>query len=179
MLELVRIYKAEFDELRKQWAPYFDGDQDLLYDHCRPHLDHAERICNENPPDATYGIYALVERKGHAISYEGFTHINHKLPRTTASEVRLVWNTLHPKFENDLTPEHLASFTVSYIVGAIKLAKNEMAAESVRVYLGNGTDRRYAEGIAAYMKSGTTTASPIAMKGNWLHIGNIRDVKIP
>ncbi|NEI61397.1 hypothetical protein [Rhizobium leguminosarum] len=178
MFRLARIDLAGFKDLLTQWEPHFDGDSGLLYDHCRPFLDHAERICGEKPQDPTYGIWALINENGGKKTYEGFTHINHKLPRTPHAEVRLVWNALHPRYENEFEPETLAQFTVSYIVGAIKLAKGDLLAQSVRIYLGNATDKSYAQGIVASMKSEMNGTSPIEFAGNWLHIVDVTKIDV-
>jgi hypothetical protein len=175
---LIRLDSVSFSELLGQWRPHFNGDEDLLYEHCRPLLDHAERICNEIPPDPSYGIFALTSLRSDALSYEGFTHVNHKLPRTPSSEVRLVWNALHPKYERELTPELLAEFTVSYIVGAIKLAQGSLLAKSVRIYMASAVDRSYAQGIVASMRVQMGDESPIEFAGNWLHIGGIEPIAV-
>jgi hypothetical protein len=171
LLELKRLNSVEFDILEKQWQVYFDGDQSYLFDHCKPHLEHARSICSEDPHDPRYGIYALISSSDG--TYEGFTHVNHKLPRTADSEVRLVWNTLSPVYETALDSERLALFTASYIFGAINLARGELRSNSVRIYLGNGTDRQYAQGIVVSMREKLGEKSPIEFAGNWLHIREI------
>lgn len=178
--DLVRLTRQTFNELLEQWKPHFDGDESLLYEHCRPFLDHAQRICDEEPADPCYGIYALTAKSENGgPAYEGFTHINHKLPKTPSSEVRLVWNTLHPRYETEISPEQLAAFTVSYIVGAISLAKGELSSHSVRIYLGNATDKSYAQGIVASMRAEMNGDSPIEFAGNWLHIKDVQRVELP
>jgi hypothetical protein len=177
VFSLVRLDGGSFEKLLEQWKPHFDGDEDLLYEHCRPFLDHAQKICAENPPDPCYGIWALIRQHDNGdLHYEGFTHINHKLPKTPNAELRLVWNTLHPRYETEITPELLATFTVSYIVESIKLAKGELSAHSVRIYLGNATDRAYAQGIVASMRTEMGDNSPIEFAGNWLHITDVTRV---
>lgn len=176
MLTLRRLDLTGFRELLDQWTPLFNGDADLLYEHCRPHLEHAERICGEDPPDLQYGIYALIRHTDGTIVYEGFTHVNHKLPNSPDAEVRMVWNTLSPRYETALTPEILADFTVAYISGAIDLAKNSLPANAVRVYLGNATDRQYAQGIMAVMQSRTDV--DVAFAGNWLHINGVTTLEL-
>ncbi len=176
---LERLDQTSFQALVSQWRESFGGDDDLLYEHCRPHLDHALKIVSEAPSDPGYGIYALVARRDEQTVYEGFTHVNHAKPRR---EVRLVWNTLHPRYEVSLDPLNLAEITYAYIAGAIALANGDMEADAVRIYLHNATDRRYAQGIVAGMRHSVRHANGVSptidMAGNWLHLQDIRGLSL-
>jgi hypothetical protein len=170
---LKRIDSEQFADLRQQWKPFFDNNGELLYEHCRPHIDHAQRIVDEAVPDPRYGIFGLVRTDGASVVYEGFTHINHKLPRTPDAEVRLVWSTLSPRYETELNGELLAEFTFAYISGAILLANQRMIADQVRVHLGNAIDRQYAQGIVAALRGSHASKVRVALAGNWLHISGV------
>ena len=145
--QLQRLDAHLFSDLMQQWNALFERD-DILWDHSKPYIEHAQRIASEPTKDPRYGIYGLVAKTNGQLSYEGFTHINQKLPKTPDAELRLVWTSLSPKYEEKFDSNDLATVTFSLLHGAILLAQGEMKARSIRLHLGNVTERDYVLGIA-------------------------------
>lgn len=165
-IEFVRADGKLFRALVKQWDGIFD---ESLKQHYAPWLEYGRQIATEDPPHRRYGIYVLQSTKGKSKVYEAFCHVNHKLPRTSASEVRVVWNTVSPSYETKFTDEKLARLTAGFIFGAIRLSETEMPARVVKLYLNNGVDKQYAAGLAAGLNK-TLPDYSLEIKGNWLHI---------
>jgi hypothetical protein len=176
-LILKRLTRQCFETLWDQWAPLLD-ESELFREHAEPQLQHARNIVSEDPLDPRYGIYGLVRDGGDGPVYEAFTHVNHKLAGSPHAEVRLVWNTLSPRYETELDPDVLAEFTYAFITGAIRLAQSELKADSVRVYLGNATDRQYARGIVDGLRAHPIGSVTVALAGNWMHISGVTGLSL-
>jgi hypothetical protein len=176
-LILRRLTDRSFETLWNQWAPFLD-ENELFSEHAQPQLQHARNVVTEDPPDPRYGIYGLVRESTDGDVYEGFTHVNHKLAGSPHAEVRLVWNTLSPRYETELDADLLAEFTYAYVAGAIRLAQSELEADSVRVYLGNATDRQYARGIVDGLRAHPIGGVAVALAGNWLHMSGVAGLSL-
>ena len=91
--------------------------------------------------------------------------------------MRLVWTSLSPKYEEKFDRNDLATVTFSLLHGAILLAQGEMKARSIRLHLGNVTERDYVLGIAKGLRW-THPNVEIAFAGNWLHIKNVDELHL-
>jgi hypothetical protein len=176
MLPLVRASSSNgiFPALKEQWrgeiARLYGEDESVEY--YQTMMQHAQDIAAEDPQDGKYGIYALRgESADRTPNYVGLIHVNHKLPNTSASTVRMIWNILRPQYDYD-QPDDIAEVMASYIIGGIRLCRQDMPAKALQIYLHNGTDRRYAAGAAGMLR-GLHPELHIVVRGTWLHIDDI------
>lgn len=159
-----------FARLKSQWAAEL-GEDDSPEDFYGVFIKHAESIASETPQDARYGIYVLVGDDG---SMHGLVHVNHKLPNTSAAEVRLVWTLLAPKYmAESIDLVEFGGLMAGFINGGIELARTEMRAQSMKMLVQNPTDRQYAATVAAVLQSMQPTLRADVRAG-WLHVDNIQ-----
>lgn len=162
-----------FECLKREWDSQMEGQDDAPSESYEPFLNHAAGIANEKPQDAKYGVFILAEDDGHgepAPPYEGVVHINHKLPKTSAAELRMVWSLIAPKYQVEpFDPRHFARLTAGFLTGGIHLCGTKMPASRMRMYLGNAIDREHAQIVAAMLEERDNTLS-VAVKGSWLHL---------
>ena len=146
-----------------------------------PQLNHAMTIVNDRA-SKNYGIYLLCHEKKGGDQYYGLTHVNcARLPRTTGKTLRINWTLLSPQFDyTDVSQDVLTVFSASIVHGLMTLAQegHEMPADHVKIRLINIGDRRYVVGFAKALEY-QKMASDVAVKGNWLHIDNIKPLEGP
>jgi|GEM_PF-2355786 len=179
--QLIRIsvQNGHFARLEEQWKSQRKslGFEEEDNDYVPMMMMHARKIASESPQDPRYGIYALVNDKDGECQYEGLVHVNHKLPRTSDSTVRMVWNILAPKYDA-LDREHIAKVISSYLFRGIGLCHSEMPAGTLQVYIQNATDRAYVSNIAKlfgeFENSEFDNKVTLTVKGLWLFVEGIR-----
>lgn len=172
MHELIRATpeNAAFQRLEAQWHKKFGKPPGTYV----PLLKHAEKIACENPQDPRYGIFVLVEnftKRGE--HFAGLAHVNHMHPKSKKPVLRMVWNLLSPEYAGDqVKAEEVAELTTAYIFGGLKICHSQMRSTSLKIYLQNLTERRFAAGIASALRY-TRPAWGVAIRGQWLHIDNV------
>lgn len=154
-----------FDQLIEQWEAECSEFDEQLAGYATPHIDHARRICSEDPPDNRYGIYAL-EADGR------FTCLMHaniaRLPGTTGLTLRLLWVLLAPRFDfGEFDAQSFAQLAAGLLHGAIDNAR-QVGATAIKLQLTGVGDHTYFRGVAAGV--GAETGMVLKVQGNWLHI---------
>lgn len=166
---LVRVTNENglFEKLREQWQNQCQRFGEDLADYAAPHLDHAARICAENPPDPRYGIYAV--QSGN--EFECLMHVNQaRLPGTNGWTLRVLWILLAPRFDfEEIDASGFATIATSIIEGAIEIANSEPNSAHIKIHLSNMGDRRFFIGVA-YALRGHAAFELIETRANWLHM---------
>jgi hypothetical protein len=164
---LTRLTKDLFAQLEAQWKAECERLGESYDEYAAPSIDHARNISAEDPADKKYGIFALKEDE----EYVGILHANWaRLPRTDGKTVRVLWVLLSPKFDfEDVKAHDVAKVTAQLILGALGLAKAEMASRNIKLHIGNMLDRQYVTGIAAGL-TGQGVFASAEVRGNWLEI---------
>lgn len=162
-----------FAALRSEWDTQMAHHDDAPIEYYEPYMAHAEHIAGEQPQDPRYGVFILSEDDGQGsptTPYEGLVHVNHKLPNTTANEVRLVWSLVAPRYEiEEYDSAQFARLTSGFLRGAIDLCASEMPAPQLRMFLGNAIDRDHACIVAAMLEERDSSLQA-SLKGAWLHL---------
>lgn len=162
-----------FAVIRKQWDLQLkakaSGAPPEYYD---VFMDHAAQIAAEVKADPKYGLYGLMRGKETQRGYQAcdaIAHVNHKLPKTSKAEVRVVWNLLAPRYQYEATsPTDLALILSGLMGQTLALCLNEMKSKRYRMYLGNMADRNFAAAVAIGLQG--LSGFQVAVHGNWLHI---------
>ena len=162
-----------FSLLRKEWDVEMEANGDApppgLYGSM---MGYASEIIERRDGDPKYGIFALLQcdEDGNVLSYEAFAHISHKLPNTTDSTLRVLWNLLAPRHQlGERRSDELARIMTAIIAGAFDLSQGNMPAREVKVYLGNAIDREFVTIAALFLETRDASIS-FAVRGSWLHI---------
>lgn len=178
MSELAPHYKLEratvenglFAALEAAWKEELESLHEPQA-YAEPHLEHARRIISERIPN--YGIYVLHDGDG---LYVGMLHANTaRLPKTTGVTLRVNWILLSPRYDfQEVSEDEFARLSASVLFGAVRLAQGEeMKAHHVKVHLTNMGDKQFARGVA-YAMHEHGSPSEVGVRGNWLHIDNVR-----
>ena len=138
----------------------------------QPYLDHATGIVGEGGRDPRYAIYvACGERNGKpSAPYEGFVHVNFKLPKTPHAEIRLVWNRIAPKFQFDDMRTQVADVQAAFLFGALELSVARRAKPPVKMFLANPIDIAFGRNFALIVNRVPGMNLNALVRGNWLHI---------
>ena len=160
-----------FDALKKEWDAQLRLEGAPPPDFYEPMMRHAETVIDERCYDSKYGIYIVAEHNGRdeVFGNHGFAHISHKLPRTSDSTLKILWNLIAPRYQYTIDEAQIARIMTTFVSGAFDLSRTHMPAHKVQVYLGNTIDREFAVMAAAFLER---AGQPIAfaIKGSWLHI---------
>ena len=134
-------------------------------------MAHALKIASENPPDPTYGIYAIVLDG----LFHGLVHVNCAgLPKTQGQTLRLVWTLLSPRYDFDeITPEDFATVAAELIDGALATAKSEMISHQIKIHAASNSDRQFFQSVGERISASEAGAS-FKVRGNWLEISNLQ-----
>jgi hypothetical protein len=160
-----------FDALKKEWDAQLSLDGAPPPDFYEPMMRHAETIIYERCYDSKYGIFIVTEHNGRdeVLVNHGFAHISHKLPRTSDSTLKILWNLIAPRYQYSLDEVQIARIMTTFVGGAFDLSRSHMPAQKIQIYLGNSIDREFAVMAAAFLeRMGEQIA--FAIKGSWLHI---------
>lgn len=135
-----------------------------------PQLDHAEKIIQDADP--RYGIYVACGGKLGMPSapYDGFIHVNFKLPNTTASEIRLVWNRVAPRFQFEDLRADVVEIQSTFIFGAMELSQVQGRKIPVKMFLGNPIDQAFGRSFSQIVSRMSGMQISAAVRGNWMHI---------
>jgi hypothetical protein len=165
MLSRISVSDGTFIRLREQWQAECEAHGLSLEDYASPHIEHAERICGEDPQDAKYGIYAL-EAEG---LFECLVHANlARLPGTNGKTLRLLWVLLAPRHDfGEATPEQFAALVTGLLMGALSAAE-EMNADEIKLQLTGVGDHAYFRGVASGLSA--SLGIRLEVRGNWLHV---------
>lgn len=160
------------ERLKNDWDRQLAGD-DEPRDYYEVWIERAREIASEDPADPRYGIYVL-QTDFDEKSLDGIVHVNHKLPRTSDAEVRLVWSILAPKFSRvEAETEELSEVVGGFLYGGLRLAATEMQADAMRMYLQNQSERQYARAVALALRHFLPDLR-VSMAGSWLLMSNIQ-----
>jgi len=167
MLTRLTSENGKFEELKDEWKKQCDEYGESFDDYATPAIQHAEKIASENPPDATYGIYAGVVGD----EYQCLMHINQAaLPKTTGKTLRILWVLLTPKYDFvDVKHQDLARLSAEIIVDAVNLASSDLKSDHIKIHLGNFADHRFFGAIASGLQA-IKFFNEQAIRGNWMHI---------
>jgi hypothetical protein len=163
-----KIFKA----LRVEWDAEISGDgEGPPQDYYLAMMEHAAAIIERRDDDPKYGIFALLQSDddGITLCHDGFVHISHKLPNTTDSTLRVLWNLLAPRHQQKNDAAELARITTAIVIGAFELSQTHMPSRQIKFYLGNSIDREYVTIAAAFLEQRDSSIS-FAVRGSWLHI---------
>lgn len=177
ILRLLRATKSNqlLNRLRAEWDGELNASEDAPpIDAYEPMMAHAQAIVDQRDGDKHYGIFAVVHcDDGCEVDrapYEAFVHIGHKLPNTSDSTLKVLWNLMAPRYQFvDPSAADMARIMTAIVKGAFDLSQSHMPAREIKMYLGNTIDREFATTAAAFFA--TTDASiSFAVRGSWLHI---------
>lgn len=166
-MPLIRLDRARYGDLVSSWRGACASFGEEFDDFAPAQLEHAYKICSEDPPDTKYGIFAVE----HDVNFDTLVHLNRALlPQTSGHTLRLLWVLLSPVHDlGDISPETFSRITTDVIYSSIELAKGKMEADNVKIYLGSLSDRKYFEGIASILRR-TKELSYVGIRGNWFHL---------
>ena len=138
----------------------------------QPYLDHATKIVNESGNDPRYGIFVVCgERKGvPSAPYEGYVHVNFKLPKTPHSEIRLVWSRIAPRFQFEDLRDQVAEVQATFLFGALELTTSRRAKPPIKMFLGNPIDIAFGRNFALIVNRMPAKRLNALVRGNWLYI---------
>jgi hypothetical protein len=168
----VTVENQIFPTLRDEWNAEMSRDgEGPPQDYYRTMMEHAAGIIERRDNDPKYGIFALIQRDdgGIVVGHDGFVHISHKLPNTSDATLRVLWNLLAPRHQQEIDRAKLARITTAFVVGAFELSQTHMPARQIKIFLGNSIDREYATIAAAFLEQNDASIS-FAVVGSWLHI---------
>jgi len=172
-LQLVRATPQNgiWSRLEKAWQSQLET-HDAPQDWAKPYLEHARSIVAESPQEARYGIYvACGSREGNpSTPYEGFVHVNFKLPKTSAAEIRLVWNRIAPKYQFEDLREEVGDIQSAFINGALGLSEDHGKNPPIRMFLGNPIDQQFGRNFSRIISGIPGMQIKAIVRGNWLYI---------
>ena len=160
-----------FDALKSEWDAQLRLDDAPPPDFYEPMMRHAQTIIDERCCDFKYGIFIVIEDNAgnEVLANHGFAHISHKLPRTSDSTLKILWNLIAPRYQYSIDEVQIARIMTIFVSGAFDLSRSHMPARKIQIYLGNSIDREFAVMAAAFLeRAGEQIA--FAIKGSWLHI---------
>lgn len=162
---LTRLNSNTFSNLMNSWAKQSASVGEDFGDYATPSIRLAKDVCDEDPPDKNYGIFALSDERG-------IVHVNSaRLPKTRGKTLRVLWLLLAPSFDyEDITPQLIANIAAELIMGSYLLAKDPFKVQQVKIHLGSAVDRRYFTAIAVALASQKIFQNP-EIRGQWLHFG--------
>ena len=160
-----------FDALKEEWDAQLRLDGAPPPDFYEPMMRHAETIIDERCYDHKYGIFIVTENKvkDERVANHGFAHISHKLPRTSDSTLKILWNLIAPRYQYYVDEVQIARIMTAFVSGAFDLSRSHMPAHKIQIYLGNSIDREFAVMAAAFLERSGEQIE-FAIKGSWLHI---------
>jgi hypothetical protein len=169
-MSLVRLNKAEFGRLEKAWEAQCASYSESYEDFSTSRIEHAMKICSEDPQDPDYGIFGLMNRD----QFEAIMHINKaSLPGTNGATLRIVWILLAPRLDfEDVQISEFAKVVTDIIYGAIQVSDEIYKTKYVKIHLGNFTDRQYFLGLASGLQRDQNFVD-VSVRGNWFHLSKI------
>lgn len=174
MAELLHLVRANasnrlFEKLKSNWDKQIEK-LGIPSDGYKSAIEYAEKIVQE-PQDNVYGIYVLCggDRVNATAPYEAFIHVNHKLPKTSAAEIRLVWNRFAPKYFDPARQAKLPEVYMGIIYGGLSLAQANVKCNKMRMYLANDADLRFAQVFAPIFTRSVVDRWAASVRGQWLH----------
>lgn len=127
---------------------------------------YGDQVVSRHASSEKYGIYILGADGGPA-PYHAFVHVNHKLPRTTNAELRIVWMRFAPKYSND--QDGMIEVFSGVLFGGLEFAAGAKIP-GMKMYLGDPTERRFAASFSASINKLAVDTLHSAVKGSWLHV---------
>jgi hypothetical protein len=166
-MPLVRLNSADFSKLEMAWEAQCASYSESYVDFAESRIVHARKICAEDPPDANYGIFGLIEGS----HFEAIVHINKaSLPGTSGDTLRLVWILLAPRLDfEDIQLNEFTKVISDIIYGAIDVSNNAYKAKHIKIHLGNFADRQYFFGLASGLQRNADVID-VSVRGNWFHL---------
>jgi len=156
-----RLLQGWEKELKKHGAPK---------DWAKPFLEHATKIIADD--DSRYSIFVACggSKGAPRAPYDGFVHINFKLMKTSAAEIRLIWNRVAPRYQFEDLREQLGEVQATFISGAMDISSKHPKRPPIKMFLGNPADIAFGRNFALIISHITAMRIKAVVKGNWLHI---------
>ena len=87
----------------------------------------------------------------------------------------MLWVLLAPQYDFDeVAPSDFARVSSGVIHGAMQVARDgDLTSNHIKIHLGNLGDHTFFRGVAEGLRMSGDVAT-FALRGNWLHIENIR-----
>jgi hypothetical protein len=166
-MPLIRLNTTTFSNVVDAWTGQcraFDEDFD---DFAPERIAHAKTVSAEEPADPRYGIFALQ----NGAEFDAIMHLNRAaLPGTSGHTLRVVWVLLAPKFDfGELSVTDLARLTMEIIFSAIDVSQADLAAEHIKIHLGNFADKQFFSGVASGLQK-LPSFNDVRIRGNWFHL---------
>ncbi len=155
---------GRFIELKNQWMDQIENEEGEPQEFFDMYMEQAQRICSENPTDARYGVYSLVDESG---LYHTLTHINHAIHLRT---LRVIWSYLAPIYRGVDEDIIETAKILSETFRELWLMYKEKPVNELKIYCPSPYDKRIYASVAANLSQDGSLNIITGIRGSWLHI---------
>ena len=167
-MPLIRLDHDSFSVLERQWAGQCQSYGESFAEFAPERVDHARKICGENPPEERYGIYSVMSGQ----SFDALIHVNRaNIPGPAGLTLRMLWMLFAPKFDFEEVDFKILSTLFAEIINDSINLSAEKKCQNLKIHLGNLADRQFFAGVASGLKM-NSLFSDVRLVGNWFHLSH-------